>query len=174
MNLRRSQSADRPSIELTTQKQHQALYISLSRAAFPRGSHLQEFERVGNLRTHYVGVLGELAVAEFYGASPRIVFGKGDDGSDFIINSLRVQVKSCRYFVDPVLKIKPRDLQPKHCADIYILCCVEEFSGYVELAGWARRSDIEAAPSEKFRPHLPASHNLTEAQLHPCRQREAA
>lgn len=104
----------------------------------------------GDIETHYLGFLGELAAARYLGVRPDTrALHTGDGGVDLVYGGMTIDVKSRdRMRRDLAFYTDLSDLQ----ADIAILAWVDirDTIPVVHLPGWARRQRIEqeAQPME--------------------------
>lgn len=118
--------------------------------------------------THLIGIMGELAVAEYYGLELELVFNRSDNGVDFTLEDGKtLQVKAVPYFDDPCMKLQPADTK----ADFYMLVCVATVNGYCEIVGTTTRREVLRREPARYRPHLPLSRLIYERDLTPPRQK---
>ena len=106
------------------------------------------------------GVAGEVALAWYYDelddCEERLVGGP-DSGVDLQIMGCAVQVKSTRWFYQPIIAVRERE---KKVAPVYFLCCAEDELSYftVDIVGWCKRDllyDRDPGPRPDLKMYTP-------------------
>jgi hypothetical protein len=120
-----------------------------------------------SLEIEKVGIMGEIAVARFYGTDPDLeVYKERKEGAeDLVRNGQTANIKSTKYFNRPSLLVADYDNR----YDIYLLCSVNLFSGYARLQGYATREEIRSKPRERFREGSRMSKVVPYEELHPIK-----
>ncbi|MBN1399642.1 MAG: hypothetical protein JXA74_02325, partial [Anaerolineae bacterium] len=124
--------------------------------------------RLLNANSHIVGMLGELAFAEWLGADVDLTHRlMGDAGRDFEVaidgQAHLVDVKTDTYNGPGVLMLKVPVGEVR--SDIYVLVQVSH-----RLCGWAWQDEVLAATKRRFRDHGILNHVLAEQSLHPMHE----
>lgn len=97
--------------------------------------------RYANEHSHGISKLGEFLFAQRYGLESTLnwsVHIDGDSGHDFLVNGIKIDVKTTTYFLAPELRCHPDECR----ADIYVLAAYKPRSGHGYLAGFISKGKL--------------------------------
>tara|TARA_Y100000593_G_scaffold94271_1_gene192580 strand:+ start:10356 stop:10979 length:624 start_codon:yes stop_codon:yes gene_type:complete len=134
---------------------------------------LTEPNHVESEWTHKLGLIGEVAVAQYFGVSidENIYDDHGDDGTDLVIPELggRVDVKTTPYCHDPYLRVpmgKPKDKEKMKNVDAYVSCCYDKSKpNMVQIIGWQKKEIVIKSEKKRFLDQGPLNYKLEEHEL---------
>jgi hypothetical protein len=90
---------------------------------------------------HYLGKLGEAVFSKLFDLPVNFdIHHEGDNGYDFTLGNLTVDIKTTQYWRYPELKEFPNK---KLVADIYVLASVNLDDGWGEVCGFISRRKLE-------------------------------
>tara|TARA_R110002020_G_scaffold466313_1_gene688772 strand:+ start:108 stop:635 length:528 start_codon:yes stop_codon:yes gene_type:complete len=167
----------RVTIELTKKDIRFAKSLAKKRDAkkqrFGAGRYAACSDKTGSSeKSHYYGLLGEIAVAKFFDVEvdETIYDNHGDSGVDLEVPKFgRCQVKTTTYTDKPLLRVpmeRKKDVNKIDVTDTFICCCINVRNHkFVDIVGWLEKDKVIKYKTRRFLRYGPLNYVVEESDL---------